>query len=113
MPHFGARGVPDGAGDEPAEDAVAFADRAFHLGWAELITSWLLLLAGEQLGVSIDSGVLHVSETLDADAASIQRGISIAISNSKRCYVEEADGYFFFQNFRRGTTGQPRRIALG
>jgi hypothetical protein len=113
MPHFGPTLLLTAPETSLQKIPPSFADGAFHLAWAELITSWLLLLAGEQLAVSVASGVFAVADTLVTDAESIQRDIAAALSNGRRCYVEESDGRFVFQNFRRATTGQPKRIALG
>ena len=93
--------------------ARSFADAAFPLVCAELITGWLLLLAGEQLAAAVESGVFALSETLAADCEAIQRDIRAALGNKRRCHVEETDGRFLFHNFRRATSGQPKRVALG
>jgi hypothetical protein len=113
MPHFGSTLLLTAPETSLQKIPPSFADGAFHLGWAELVTGWLLLLAGEQLSVSVESGVFAVAGTLASDCEAIQRDIRTALSNRRRCYVEESDGHFVFQNFRRGTTGQPKRIALG
>jgi hypothetical protein len=113
MPHFGSTLLLTAPETSLQKIPPSFADGTFHLGWAELITGWLLLLAGEQLAVSIESGVFEVAGTLASDCEAVQRDIRTALSNRRRCYVEESDGRFVFQNFRRGTTGQPKRIALG
>jgi hypothetical protein len=113
MPHFGSALLLTAPEASLQKIAPAFADGAFHLGWAELITGWLLLLAGEQLAVAIESGVFTLSETLASDCEAIQRDIRTALGNGRRCHVEESDGRFLFRNFRRATSGQPKRVALG
>lgn len=92
---------------------VGFADSAFHLAWAELVTGWLLHLAGLQLEAAATSGVFALDATLAADCKAIERDIQKAAHNRRRCYVEDTDGRFVFQNFRRAPTGQPKRVLLG
>jgi hypothetical protein len=113
MPHFGSTLLFTAPETGQQKIAPSFADAAFHLGWAELITGWLLLLAGEQLAAAVESGVFALSETLASDCEAIQRDIRAALGNKRRCHVEETDGRFLFHNFRRATSGQPKRVALG
>jgi hypothetical protein len=113
MPHFGSTVLLTAPETGLQKIAPSFADGAFHLGWAELITGWLLLLAREQLAAAIESGVFTLSETLASDCQAIQRDIRAALGNKRRCNVEERDGRFLFHNFRRGPAGQPKRVALG
>jgi hypothetical protein len=93
--------------------AVGFGDNAFHLAWAELITGWLLRLSSAQLETAAEAPVLALNRTLTADTAAVQRDVSVALGNRRRCYVEDADGRFVFHNFRRTPTGQPKRVVLG
>jgi hypothetical protein len=113
MPHFGSTVLLTAPETGLQKIAPSFADGAFHLGWAELITGWLLTLADEQLAAAVQSGVFTLSETLSADCEAIQRDIRSALANKRRCYVEEKNGRFVFHNFRRATSGQPKRIAMG
>ncbi|KKL68225.1 hypothetical protein LCGC14_2127120, partial [marine sediment metagenome] len=49
MPHFGSTVLQTAPDSSQQKLALAFADNLFHLGWAELVTGWLLLLAGAQI----------------------------------------------------------------
>jgi hypothetical protein len=113
MPHFGSSLLLAAPEASLQKAPLAFADGAFHLGWAELVTGWLLLLAGEQLKVVRECGVFEVSEASAGKADAIQRDVQSALANRRRCYVEDAGGRFVFHNFRRAASGQPKRVALG
>ena len=113
MPHFGSSLLLAAPDTSLQKAPLAFADGAFHLGWAELVTGWLLLLAGEQLGVVRDADIFSLSESLVGEVESVQRDVQTALGNGRRCYVEDAGGRFVFHNFRRAASGQPKRVALG
>ena len=65
------------------------------------------------LAEAIESGVFTLRETLAAHCEAIQRDIRAPLESKRRCHVEETDGRFLFHNFRRATSGQPKRVALG
>lgn len=92
---------------------VGFADPAFHLAWAELVTGWLVRLAGLQVETAAASGVFTLGKTLASDCKAVQRDLQNALHNAHRCHVEDADGRFVFHNFRRSASGQPKRVILG
>ena len=113
MPHFGPTLLLTAPETSLQKLPPSFADGAFHLGWAEL-DHRLAAAPRRRAARGVDRvrrvrGRRHASIGLRV----IQRDIRAALSNRRRCYVEESDGRFVFQNFRRGTTGQPKRIALG
>ncbi|MEO8456538.1 MAG: hypothetical protein ABI559_01880 [Chloroflexota bacterium] len=113
MPHFGSSLLLAAAETSLQKAPLTFADGAFHLGWAELVTSWLLLLAGEQIGVARESGVFVISDGLAADCDSTLRVTRGALANRRRCHVEAEGGRFVFHSFRRAASGQPKRVVLG
>ena len=113
MPNFGSSLLLAAPETSLQKAPLAFADGAFHLGWAELVTGWLLLLAGEQLNAVRGSGVFSLSESLVGEVELVQRDMRTALGNVRRCYVEDAGGRFVFHNFRRAPSGQPKRVALG
>ena len=92
--------------------AAGFADNAFHLGWAELLTGWLNELAAAQVQTVLETDVFSLKATLRADAEAAVRDVAASIEGGRRCYVEAEDDHFVFHNFRRTATGQPRRIIL-
>jgi hypothetical protein len=113
MPHFGSALLLSAPEVSLAKLPASFADNAFHLGWAELMTSWLLLLAGEQMRTLAASSALTISRQLRADIDGSLKDIEALLGSRRRCYVEESAGRFVLHNFRRSPSGQPKRIVLG
>ena len=92
---------------------LAFADSLFHLGWAELIAGWLLLLAGAQIETALAAGEFEAGDTLREDAARLLKEMSQALANSMRCRAEELDdGRRLIHNFRRAVSGAPKRVLF-
>lgn len=113
MPHFGSTLLQTAPEANAQKAAITFGERAFHLGWAELVAGWLLLLANAQAQTAAGWGqALASTEDLEAQSA-LQREIDAALANPRRCYVEDDDGAFLIHNFRRTAASAPRRIVLG
>lgn len=113
LPHFGSTLFLAAPETSLQKVPVAFADNSFHLGLAQLITGWLLLLAGEQLTTALASGAFDASDELRAANDAIQHDIAKALDDTRRCYVERSGEQWLIHNFRRGPAGQPKRIVLG
>jgi hypothetical protein len=112
MPHFGATAFLVAPDSNLQKAPLTFGDNAFHLGWAELVTGWLLALAEAQLSTAVSSGVFATSEDAAAGQQAISREVAAALDNPRRCRAQEVDGRFLFHNFRRAATGAPRRVML-
>ncbi len=111
MPHFGATAFQIGSDSNLQKLSLSFGDSAFHLGWAELIMGWLLVLCEAQLQTVVAAGPI-VTEGLSADIDDLAHDTKSAIESDRRCYVEEVEGRFLFHNFRRKPGGVPRRLIL-
>jgi len=112
MPHFGSTLLQAGPGTNLQKAVISFADPGFHLGWAELVAGWLLLLAGAQVEAIADWGQQLIGAEAAEAPAAILREIDSALANPRRCYVEETDGVFVIHNFRRTAASAPQRIVL-
>ena len=112
MPHFGSTALQVASDSSLQKLALAFADNAFHLGWAELITGWLLTLAAAQFETVASSGVFAIPDSVRAQHQGIARDTASALEGRRRCYVEDVDGRFLFHNFRRRASGAPKRVML-
>ena len=112
MPHFGSTALLVAPDSGLQRLTLAFADQAFHLGWAELNSGWLLTLAESQLAAVASSGVFDLSEELADELQAIRREVSTIVEGRRRCYVEEVEGRFLFHNFRRTASGAPKRVVL-
>ncbi len=113
MPHFGSTLLQSAPGVSPQKAAIPFADPGFHLGWAELVTGWLLLLASAQAEAIAEWGHEQIGPDAMEMHAALMRDIDSALANPRRCYVEEASGAFLIHNFRRTAASAPQRILLG
>jgi hypothetical protein len=113
MPHFGSTVLQTGPDSGGQKLALAFADSAFHLGWAELIADWLLALADAQMETVLGTDELEGSGELQDDASRLRREIEEALANPRRCRVEELpDGRRLIHNFRRAVSTAPKRVIL-
>jgi hypothetical protein len=112
MPHFGSTTLQVAPETGLERMALGFADTAFHLGWAELTTGWLLLLTATELETIGGQEVLAVTQEQRESIAALSAGIASSLGNSRRCRVEEIEGRFLIHNFRRTASGQPKRVML-
>lgn len=113
MPHFGATLLQVGPDSGEQKLSLAFPDSAFHLGWAELVSGWLLLLADAQLEVPLSSSPRPVEETVRDDAERLRKEIAQALNNPRRCRAQALeDGLRVIENFRRAVSGTPKRIVF-
>ncbi len=112
MPHFGSTALLVAPDSGLQKLSLTFADTAFHLAWAELVTGWLLTLAQAQVETAATCGVFAVDTEASAQAQGLGRDVNVALGSRRRCYVEEAGGRFVFHNFRRRPAGAPKRVVL-
>lgn len=112
MPHFGSTALMVAPDSGLQKLSLTFADTAFHLAWAELVSGWLLTLAQAQVETAITSGVFAVGADASAQAEGLGRDVSVALGSRRRCYVEEVGERFLFHNFRRRAAGAPKRVVL-
>ena len=113
MPHFGSTVLQTGPDSSQQKLTLAFADNLFHLGWAELIAGWLLLLAGAQIETALTAEEFEAGDTLREDAARLLKELGEALANSRRCRAEElGDGRRLIHNFRRAVSGAPKRVLF-
>lgn len=116
--HFGATALQVAPESSPQRLALLFADSAFHLGWAELLLGWLLVLADAQLELAFSqSQVFAISDQTRAEYARLSQQIGKALGNPSRCHVQEvvdAEGErrYLFLNFRRRAGSAPRKVLL-
>lgn len=97
--------------------AIAFADSAFHLGWAELVLGWLLALAARQVRVIVDAeGIFPVGDERRAEYDALQTAVDALLRASERCRIEEvqdgSDRRYLVHDFRRNSSGAPKKVLL-
>jgi hypothetical protein len=112
MPHFGSTAFQTASDSNLQKLAISFGDQAFHLGWAELVSGWLLTLSVAELETAdrCDEIVLKAAE--QTAFANLAQDVRLALASGRRCYVEEVPGGFLFHNFRRKPGGVPKRLLL-
>jgi len=113
MPHFGSTALQVAPDSSPQKLALTFADRAFHLGWAELVSGWLLTLALAQLDAVTASGLFATPDETGRERERLRAEVEERLSDGRRCRAEDADGRFLIRNFRRAASGLPKRVILG
>ena len=112
MPHFGATALQVAPETGLERMPIGFADRSFHLGWAELTVGWMLLLADAQFEVLFKQEALTLSAEMKEEIQELRKDIKGTLATSKRCRAEEVEGRFLLLNFRRTASGQPKRVIL-
>jgi hypothetical protein len=113
MPHLGGTLFQTGPGSTEQRLSLSFNDNTFHLGWAELIAGWLLLLAASQVDTPLAIGESTPSGQLEEDIARLRKEIDEALASQRRCRAEELpDGRRLIHNFRRAVSGTPKRVVL-
>jgi len=116
-PNFGATLVQVGPESNNQRFTLTFADRTFHLGWAELVLGWLISLAVGQVQVAIDAEpMMPVSDEVRAAWTDLGSRAEKTLARDDRCSVEEVDeaGFrrYLFHNFRRNSTAAPKKLLL-
>ncbi len=116
-PAFGASLLQVGPESSNRRVALSFADASFHQGWAEITLGWLLALAARQVRVIIDAdGIFPISDERRKAYETLQRQVDECLARRDRCRVEavsEGDSQrYLVHNFRRGSSGAPKRILL-
>ena len=115
-PHFGPAALLAAPESSRKKFAVHWGDRAFHLGWGQLLLGWQILVQGRQLRFAVGSGIFATS-TEDREAyQQLQRQASTLLDARDRCRAEwvEQDGRqrLLIDNFRRQPSGAPKRFLL-
>ncbi len=116
-PHFGATMIEVAPESNLQKLSVAFADQAFHFGWAQLELGWVIALCAVLLQAALERGDLlgTTAETHAAVDAFVMRA-DTALGAAGRCRIDEVeeagDRRFLISNFRRQPAGAPRKLLL-
>jgi hypothetical protein len=114
MTHFGSTLLQVGPESDLERISIAFADSSFHLGWAQLLTGWLLVLVQAQLETALAAGnVFAVPPEAKGELSGLSSEIEKTLAKADRCRMEELEGgRYLLHNFRRQPGGAPRRLLL-
>ncbi len=122
-PNFGPTALFAAAEASHQRYPLIFGDRAFHLGWGELIYGWLLHLGAAQLHLALHASALFPAspELREAVVAHVRvaedHASSTSIGDAPRCRLEEyvdEDGRrrHLLIDFRRRSGDATKRILL-
>jgi len=114
LPHFGSTTLLVAPETNLQKMPIAFADNAFHLGWAELALGWLLALGYAQLTIALDDNQSFViTDEAKAEYEKLGQEIDTALQDARRCQVEELEGSrYLLHNFRRRSGAAPKKVLL-
>jgi hypothetical protein len=114
MTHFGSTLLQVAPESDLERISIAFADSSFHLGWAQLLTGWLLVLAQAQVETALAAAnVFAVPPEARDELSGLSSEIERTLAKADRCQMEELEGgRYLLQNFRRQPGGAPRRLVL-
>jgi hypothetical protein len=97
---------------------LAFADQAFHLGWAQLLLGWLLRTSVAQLHVAMHlPQQFPAPEELRARIVEHVRAAETHLADERRCHIEEVEDEagrrrHLIVEFRRQAADAPKRLLL-
>ena len=115
LSHFGSTLLLAGSDSDPGRVLMTFGDRDFHLGLAELVSGWLLLLAAAQLEAASEfASVFNIPDQAAIEAfCGEARAIGL---DPARCRIEAikrgGEKRYLVHNWRRTTGGATKRILL-
>jgi hypothetical protein len=115
-PHFGASMLVTASESNRQRVLVHWSDRSFHLGWAQLLSGWLMVILGRQSRFAVGRGLFAVEgEDRETFQALTRQGEAI-LEGRDRCRSEwvETDGRqrLLVSGFRRQPSGAPQRVLL-
>lgn len=117
-PHLGAGLMLTAPESNQQRLAITFGDQTFHFGWAQLILGWLLALCEIQLRLVLDTGagVFNVTPATRAACDDWRGRVNAVLADPSRCMAEpvldDGDQRWLISNFRRQSTGAPRKYLL-
>lgn len=115
-PHFGASLLLSAPESNRQRVLVHWGDRSFHLGWAQLLSGWLMVLLGRQSRFAVGRGLFAV-EAGDRDRfQALARESETLLARTDRCRsswtTREGRQRLLVSGFRRQPSGAPQRILL-
>ncbi len=115
-PHFGASALFSADGSHDKRFLVNWADESFHLGWAQLLFGWQIVIQDRQCRFAVGSGLFGV-ESEDRHAyQTLHRQSQSILEDPRRCraewIVESGRQRLLIDNYRRQPSGAPKRLLL-
>ena len=115
-PHFGASMLLTASESNQQRVLVHWGDRSFHLGWAQLLAGWLMVLLGRQTRFGVGRGLFAVGAAERERFQTLAREAESLLARPDRCRAEwvtrERRQRLLISGFRRQPSGAPQRILL-
>jgi hypothetical protein len=115
LPHFGATLLLAGNDSSPDRVLMTFGDRDFHLGLAELVLGWLLMLGVAQCETLAEFPAVFAT----GERAEIEQWVAESTdvtARGDRCTIEAVDmdgeKRYLVHNWRRAAGAAQKRILL-
>ena len=114
--HFGAAALLTAAESHDKRFLVNWADSSFHLGWAQLLLGWQIVIQDRQCRFAVGSGLFGVEAEDRAAYQRLHRSAQSLLSDARRCraswVIEQGRQRLLIENFRRQPSGAPKRFLL-
>ena len=115
-PHFGAAALLHAPESNRQRLQLHWGDQAFHLGWAQLLFGWQIVLHRRQIGFAVECDLFAVDAAARERAQALSRQAESLLGGASRCRAEwlAIDGRqrLLVRNFRRQPSGAPKDLLL-
>ena len=104
-PHFGASALLTADGSHDKRFLVNWADEAFHLGWAQLLFGWQIVIQDRQCRFAVGSGLFGVESEDRQEYQRLHRQSQTILEDQRRCrgewILDQGRQRLLIDNFRR------------
>ena len=110
--HFGASALLTADGSHDKRFLVAWADEAFHLGWAQLLFGWQIVIQDRQCRFAVGSGLFGVESEDRQEYQRLHRQSQTILQDQRRCraewIIDQGRQRLLIDNYRRQPSGAPQ-----
>ncbi len=114
--HFGASALLTASESHDKRLLVNWADSSFHLGWAQLLLGWQIVIQDRQCRFAVGSGLFGVEADDRATYQRLHRQAQTILGDARRCraswIIDQGRQRLLIENFRRQPSGAPKRFLL-
>ncbi|MCY4617930.1 MAG: hypothetical protein OXD50_05160 [Chloroflexi bacterium] len=114
--HFGASALLSADGSHDKRFLVNWSDEAFHLGWAQLLIGWQIVIQDRQCRFAVGSGLFGVESEDRQEYQRLHRQTQSLLEDNRRCkatwIIDNGRQRLLIDNYRRQPSGAPKRILL-
>ena len=114
--HFGASALLSADGSHDKRFLVNWSDEAFHLGWAQLLIGWQIVIQDRQCRFAVGSGLFGVESEDRQEYQRLHRQTQSLLEDARRCHatwiIDNGRQRLLIDNYRRQPSGAPKRILL-